>query len=69
MAATYENLIDAIGEGARELYGPNWALAEVAAEALWKSYERATGLSWEEVEPDVRAAWERAGPSSIHRYH
>jgi len=66
---TYKNLIDAIGERARELYGPNWGLAEVAAEALWKSCERATGLSWEEVESDIRAAWERAGPPSIQRYH
>ncbi|MDR0184228.1 hypothetical protein [Lysobacter arvi] len=65
----YESLIDAIGEGAREMYGPNWEMAELAAEALWKSYERATGLTWEDVESDVKAAWERAGPPALRHYH
>lgn len=57
---SYSHLVSVIGEGAREIYGPDWATAERAAATLWKSYEQATGLSWEEVEPDVRAAWERA---------
>jgi len=57
---TYGQLVAVIGEGAREVYGADWAAAERAAATLWKSYEQATGLSWEEVEPDVHAAWERA---------
>lgn len=56
----YHILIGAIGEGAHELYGANWELAEAASLKLWQSYSRATGLSWSDVRIDVRDAWERA---------
>ena len=59
-AIPYRQLVTVIGEGAREIYGPDWELAERAAKDLWKTYEQTTGLSWADVEPDIRAAWERA---------
>lgn len=67
MLVSYRNLIYAIGESAREVYGANWELAQVASEELWRSYEKATGLTWNEVMPDVRAAWERA--EVLVQYH
>jgi len=57
---SYGQLVCVIGQGVREVYGADWTAAERAAATLWKSYEQATGLSWEEVVPDVREAWERA---------
>lgn len=59
-ARPYRALIAAIGEGAHDLYGENWGLAEEAARRLWPSYVTTTGLSWSDVRSDVRAAWERA---------
>lgn len=56
----YRTLLQAIGEGVHDMYGPSWTQAEVACRELWSTYERTTGLSWSEVRLDIQGAFHRA---------